>query len=509
MNKAELPPDTSASPLCPLYAASHPFMDLSGILQRTSSSRHSGSATLVVDLDGDGDKDVLLTDISSARLLYIENCGTPDSAYACAQDTLFPSYDVPAQLSSPMGAAYYFDADNDGNKDLIYANFWGTGDDYDNSYFYKNMTNNTTNRFAFQNKRFLGNTMIDVGTSAHPVLYDFDGDGLKDMFIGDDYYSKNYVSKIAYYHNSGTATNPVFNLVTDDFGNLSALSGIAAIYPTFGDLDGDGDPDMLCGENGGGLLYFENVNGTMVFITANYQSIGVGSTAAPQLVDVDRDGKLDLVIGKRNGQLSYFRNTSTTNSPIFTLVTNNFGGVTLDVGFFSAPCLFEHNGTYEMLVGSQSGWLYHYTNIDGNLSGTFTLADSTFQNIYQPTRACPTVADIDGDGKYDLIVGNQEGGVTLYTQNALLNAIHEETAGGSYFTLYPNPASSSLQLLLGQTPSSGRIEIQIFDVLGQQVMNQRSILTNVGIDISELTPGLYLCKVVDGNRSFSQTFIKE
>lgn len=509
VNMAALPPDTSANPLCPLlpvHGADFP----ADYYQRTANtSRHSGSATLAVDLDGDQDKDILMTDISSAKLLYIQNCGNADSAYACAQDTSYPGYNVPAELSTPMGAAYYFDADNDGNKDLIYANFWGTGDDYDNSFFYKNTTNNTTNQFALQNKRFLGNTMIDVGTSAHPVFFDFSGDGLVDLFVANDFYSKNYVPKIAYYKNTGTATKPVFTLQTDDFANLSALPGIAAIYPTFGDLDGDSDPDMLVGENGGGLLYFQNVGlGTMAFITANYQSIGVGATAAPQLIDVDRDGKLDLIIGRRNGQISYFRNTGTTNTPVFSLITNNFGGATLDVGQFSSPALYNNNGVYELLVGSQSGWTYHYTNIDGNLSGNFTLEDSTFQDIYEPSRACPSVADIDGDGKYDLVIGNQEGGVVLYTQNSALSAL-TEVAGSPFFSLQPNPASDYLQIVVPQYSSGKHLTVTILDLMGKVVYSETIVNAVSLLPIEQLAAGLYICRLTDEQQRFVQPFVKE
>jgi hypothetical protein len=256
--------------------------------------------------------------------------------------------------------------------------------------------------------------MIDVGSSAHPVLYDINGDGLKDLIIGNDLYRVGSKGQLAYYKNIGTSSKAKFELVTADLANMST-SGVIGLYPTFGDLDGDNDIDMLVGESSGGIVHYQNVAGPgvnpiYVFVQVNYQSIGVGASAAPQLIDADRDGKLDLIIGNRDGRIYYFRNTSLTSTPIFTLTSSNFGNVDVmktnaTVGY-SAPVLFDVNGSYELLVGSEQGYIYHYTNIDGNLSGSFTLADSMYQNIYEATRSVPTVADLDGDSKYDLIISS-------------------------------------------------------------------------------------------------------
>ncbi|MBK7965486.1 MAG: hypothetical protein IPK10_09480 [Bacteroidetes bacterium] len=123
-NVAIMPP---VLPTCPLYMA-NPYSRMFDseeelvsndhpLYQVEKGMRHSGSSLLVFDSDGDGDKDVLNGDILGSNVLYLENCGTPDSAWICAQDSFFPSYDVPAKMLDVAGP-HYFDGNNDGKRIL-------------------------------------------------------------------------------------------------------------------------------------------------------------------------------------------------------------------------------------------------------------------------------------------------------------------------------------------------------------------------------------------------------
>lgn len=523
-NVAVLPP---VLPTCPLWPADpsqrSPFEELAGsgkgpylLATESKQNRHAGSSVLAVDMNGDGDKDLLNGDILGNNLLYLENCGTKDSAWMCAQDSAFPSYDIPASMNDVSGPSY-FDGNNDGNNDLIVSNFYFTGEDFYNVKFYRNTTNNQSNVFAYEKNRWLVDGMIEVGTGAHPVFFDVDQDGKTDLLVGNDYYYNNNVpvGKIAYYRNTSTSAKAEFHLVTDDYASIS-MTNLLGLYPTFGDLDGDNDMDMLIGESDGNLVYFQNIAGlgnpcTFILTQLNYQSINVGDNAAPQLVDVDKDGDLDLLVGERSGALNYYQNTGSLSVPVFSFVTGNFGGVNVmkwnSFAGFSAPVLFDNGNGYELIVGSMSGNLYHYGNIDGNLSGTFTLLDSMFQNIYEPMIAVPALSDVDGDSKYDIAVGSLAGGIVLYTQNSILsnNAINNEDA---FFTLFPNPAKNLLNISL-HSATDTRMLIEVFDVTGKLLDHREVLHSTLSIDISGYSPGLYLCKVHNGKKNFSQKFIKQ
>jgi hypothetical protein len=82
--------------------------------------------------------------------------------------------------------------------------------------------------------------------------------------------------------------------------------------PTLGDLDGDGDLDLIVGESSGWLNYYRNT-GTrerpvFTLVSDEYDGIKVGRRSAPLLLDLDRDGDLDLIVGSELDGLAVFRN---------------------------------------------------------------------------------------------------------------------------------------------------------------------------------------------------------
>ncbi|MES2942553.1 MAG: FG-GAP-like repeat-containing protein, partial [Pseudomonadota bacterium] len=169
-----------------------------------------------------------------------------------------------------------------------------------------------------------------------------------------------------FFRNTGTASSPAFaTRVNNPFG-LVAVGTSAS--PSFVDLDGDGDLDVLIGKNTGIIIVQLN-NGTAsspsfaVPLLNPYGLADVGGYSSISAVDIDADGDADVLIGNSDGNTLLFLNTGSAGSPAFaTPVTNPFGLV--DVGYYASPSFadIDGDGDQDVLLGDGTGRIQVFIN---------------------------------------------------------------------------------------------------------------------------------------------------
>lgn len=498
---------------------------MNNLLEQESyaTKKHSGSTLLTLDLDNNNSKELILGDVSFNNLTALYNADiTPNftASYMSFEDQNFPSNNS-STIAVDMDifpAGYYLDVNNDNVRDLLVTNNCYSGCENTKSFWlYLNNGTNSLPDFVFQKNNFLQADMIELGEGAHPVFFDYDGDGLLDMVVGNyGKYDKSlpslYTSFLSVYKNIGTATSPAFKLIEEDLAGISTLNldlvsnkPVLGIYPTFGDLDNDGDKDMIIGDYFGNLHYFINTAGAgntanFVLSQPKYQSIDVGNFATPQLIDLNRDGKLDMVIGKENGYFSYYQNSGTLTVPSFTKITDSLGRVsTLHPTFFkgnSVPCVIDVAGSYTMFAGSASGNIFKFGNIDGNLSGTFSRLDTNFLKINEGTNSSIFISNINNDLFKDMIIGNQAGGAAFFEGKQPIISV-DEIEKITNISIYPNPTKEHVFINL-ETNSIQNASVVVFDLLGNTIINQQVNQQIVKINTSNVSQGIYLIKFTNG-----------
>ena len=467
---------------------------------------HPGSTIFFDDVDADGDYDITLGDIQTTEFVFAENIGSASSPEidVNTQTTDFPNSTNPVKMQY-MTAAYGADIDHDGKRDLIAT----TNNRIDSScnaghvWSYRNVATNGS-EYQLSEKSFLLQDMLDLGTGAVPLVFDVDGDNLNDLLVATDFFRSPAAfksSRIYYFRNEGSSINPSFNLENDDYASISDFDFRAAV-PTLGDIDGDGDQDMLIGDAAGNLHLFENnpSNGVASFtlVAPNYMGINsIGADAAPSFFDLSGDGVLDLVVGERIGTLSYFENTGTASNASFTSAPtiSNFGKV--DVSFFccngyAKPQIIERTefGPEPYLfIGSDEKHVFIYT-LGASLNDSFALLDSIG---ILADRIAPVFHDIDGDGIIELLIGTGEGGIKFYDRDENYPVSNTSVASNKKsWEVYPNPTDGAITL-------SGDFNtmhlIQILTVEGKICRDFNIMGNQPHLDLSGLNEGYYLLRV--------------
>jgi Ca2+-binding RTX toxin-like protein len=195
--------------------------------------------------------------------------------------------------------------------------------------------------------------------------------------------------------------------------------------PTFVDVDRDSDLDLVVGSGDGRLRAFENVGvgAGLVLGTGSFSNpfndIDAGDRSAPAFADIDGDGDIDFTLGSSDGTLRTWRNFTREFGFGITLVRGTSGVAAdpfdgVDLGTNSTPAFvdLDGDGKLDLVVGSADGTLRAWRNTSSATMLSFTEfagADNPFAGIDVGDGSAPTFADLNGDGRPDLVVASDDG----------------------------------------------------------------------------------------------------
>lgn len=492
----------------------------------TPGTRHAGSTLTLLDTDHDGYFEALIGDAGFDNLIFLKNnaaSSNPAKDKMIEVDTAFPSYDVPVDVPV-FPAAYYIDVNNDSKKDLIVASFGvngcalgGTLDTSFNDnmvFWYKNIGTAQRDSFQLTSRQFLAAQMVDLGHMTKPVFVDYDGDGLQDIVAGRCYAydtTKMVQRGLVWFKNTGTLTDPAFTLADNDLGGF-AKHNWYGLAPAFGDLDNDGDNDLLLGTEIGYVFRFENTGSATQPQWTIRDTIINGSYASPYIVELNGDTRPDLVLGGLLGKLQYWQNTGLETSPDYTQINDFFGEVDGRNGDFygyTVPWLgdLDRDTHLEALVGTHSGAVFLYDKLEQSLpSLPWKLVDSSYLSVPLGRMTALDVADINNDGALEMVVGNNRGGLAIFQGQKPVGIDHDNAILQA--RVYPNPAGQWMHIKWPRQPVTS-LQLTITNAMGQVVWSQQidAGTQMVQITTSAWPSGVYMVRVAGNAQLFQQKVV--
>lgn len=391
----------------------------------------------LVDLEGDGDKDLLMGDPSGAFILY-RNVGTPTAPAfvfetnhyqdllivfgSCTGEGTEPRT-LGAMLAADAGLRHgymlfaFHDVDGNGRPDLF------LGDQFNsNVYFLENLGGAPNPEFACRTQDYFP-TQPEFAQMIVTGMADLDADGDPDVVLGS---GVSFTTGLFLFRNDGTPTVPLFRIRDADYLPELDLGGNATV--AFADLDGGGVPDLYVGSGSEQrVAHFGNFGtpGAPSFGVEepNWLSLPNAAWAAAEFADLDADGDLDRFVGMTSGAVRWWRNTGTPTAAAFTEVTDDpaFGDVVgrtirTAVNAQAVPRFLDDDGDgdLDLVVG---GWSFSgeaklqlFRNDGTRQAPAMVLASSDWRGFgVLGQQLAPLFADQDGDGDRDLLVGRYDG----------------------------------------------------------------------------------------------------
>lgn len=417
---------------------------------------------IFADYDGDGREDIFTYSKGWAGIKVYRNTSTDTLAFQLVKSPYLTSFQGGGEVNLlATDADYPAIVDLDGDGDLDILSFWALGTFIEKHVNMSVERFGTRDSLVFvrtdqcwgrvaeneeNNLMYLDTCLFGKGltinrddlrhSGATFAVRDLTGDGLVDLLLADVDYPM-----LTFLKNGGDATHAVMTSQTFDFPVSYPINLFSMPVPFFTDIDNDGVDDLIVSPFDPNPMASEGIRSVWLYLNrgTNQQPefhlftksflqeemIDVGTGAFPAFADADRDGLTDLIIGNigdvdsvsyhygslqthRSSGLQFYKNIGTSDKPIFQIADNDFGHLQSMglMGLMPAFGDLNFDGVDEMIVGTATGGLYYLDSDFNILNGNYL--------AYNIPWSAPCLFDIDGDGVTDLVVGNQTGRLSYY-----------------------------------------------------------------------------------------------
>jgi hypothetical protein len=379
-----------------LHAQIHSLSFATKVDFTTGTGTSNPKAIAAADFDGDGKTDVAVLNKNNSTFSVFRNTGTNSTINSSSMATQLT-------FATPSGGIEIKadDLDGDGRADVVVSNY------------------STGNISVFLNTSTPGNitfaTRLDYATGSNPSavsIADLDSDGKKDVIV-----SHSGSNTFGVFRNTSTVGNVTF-AARQDISVLGSASGAREMIVT--DLNVDGKPDVAVVFFNGYIGLFQNycTPGTISF---SWQGnlIGVTSHYCISAGDIDNDNKPELAISDYNGSaVLVYKNMSGTGTLMYgTYVSFATGSYPQ----YNAITDIDNDNKPDLLVANSIGnsiSVLKNTATTGVINSSSFATKVDFVTGFNPQNF--TLADLNFDGRRELIVPNHNSGTFSVFKNQLI-----------------------------------------------------------------------------------------